>query len=52
MRPKPSKQVYRILLEYANNVTREVTVKAATREVAEKRALKRNPSAVGVKFRG
>ena len=48
LRKKSSKQLYRVVLTFANGVTREVQVKATTREVAENRALKRNPSATGV----
>lgn len=44
-----SKQTpYNITVKFANGMTRTVTVKAASREVAEKRALKRNPSAEGI----
>lgn len=50
MRTKSSKKLYHITLVYSNNVTRTVSVRAGTREVAEKRALKRNPSATGVKY--
>ncbi len=50
MRTKKSKKLFTITLEYANGVTRTVQVRAATREVAENRALKRNPSAKGVKY--
>lgn len=49
MQTKKSKQLFRIELEFPNGVTRTVPVRAVTREVAEKRALKRNPSATGVK---
>ncbi len=49
MRTKKSKQLFTIVLFYENDMTRTVKVRAATREVAEKRALKRNPSAKGVK---
>jgi len=50
MRTKKSKQVFSIVLVYENNMTRTVKVRAASREVAERRALKRNPSAKGVKY--
>jgi hypothetical protein len=50
MRTKRSKQLYTIVLVFENNMTRTVKVRAASREVAEARALKRNPSAKGVKF--
>jgi hypothetical protein len=49
MRTKKSKQVFSIELVFENGLTRTVKVRAATREVAERRALKRNPSAKGVK---
>lgn len=49
MRTKKSQRVYPIELVYPNGVTRTVKVKASTREVAENRALKRNPAATGVK---
>lgn len=48
MRPGPSKQLYTIVVVYANGLTRSVKVKAASREVAERRALKRHSGAVGV----
>jgi hypothetical protein len=49
MRPKPKAKLYNVVLVYANDMTRTVVVKATTREVAENRALKRNPAATGVK---
>lgn len=49
MRTKKSKQLFSIELFYENNMTRTVKVRATSREIAEKRALKRNPNAVGVK---
>lgn len=49
MRQKSTSKQHSITLEFKNGVTRTVKVKAATREVAEERALKRNPSALGVK---
>lgn len=49
MRIKKSKRLYKITLEFHNGVTRDVPVRAVTREIAEKRALKRNPSALRVK---
>lgn len=49
MRTKKSKQLFNIELLYENGMTRTVKVRATTREIAEKRALKRNPSATGVK---
>lgn len=49
MRTKKSKQLFKIVVEFENGMTRTVQVRAASREVAERRALKRNPSAKGVK---
>jgi hypothetical protein len=48
MRIKSSKRMYPIVLKYENGVTRTVKVRAASREVAEDRALKRNRTAIGV----
>lgn len=52
MQVKKSKLLYHITLVYPNGLTRTVPVRAVTREVAEKRALKRNPGATGVKYDG
>ena len=49
MRPKKAQRLYQIVLLYPNNMTRTVHVRAVTREVAERRAMKRNKSAIGVK---
>lgn len=49
MRSKKSKQLYTIVVEFANGVTKTVKVKASSREVAESRALKFHPAAQGVK---
>lgn len=49
MRIKKSKRPFTVVLVFANDVTRSVTVQATSREVAETRALKRNPNATGVK---
>lgn len=49
MQKKKSKQLYRIPLEFPMGVTRTIKVKATDREHAETRALKFNPSAMGVK---
>ena len=48
MRSRSTKRLFTVVLIFANNVTRTVHVKASDREVAENRALKRNPNAVGV----
>jgi hypothetical protein len=49
VRAKKEKKLFHIVLVYENNLTRTVQVKAKDREVAENRALKRNPGAIGVK---
>jgi hypothetical protein len=49
MRTKKSKQLFSIVLIFENEVTRTIKVRATSREIAERRALKRNPSAKGVK---
>jgi len=49
MRPKKAQRLYQIVLLYPNNLERVVKVRATTREVAERRAMKRNTSAIGVK---
>jgi len=48
-RQKKVQKLYTITLEYASGLFRTVQVRASDREVAEKRALKRNPSAIGIK---
>lgn len=45
----PRKRLYNVELVFPNQTTRTVKVKAATQEVAEHRALKRNPAALRVK---
>jgi hypothetical protein len=49
MQSKSSKKPYSIVVEFPNGVTRTVKVKATSREVAEHKALKFNPTAKGVK---
>jgi|tagenome__1003787_1003787.scaffolds.fasta_scaffold20990117_59 hypothetical protein len=49
MRTKKSKRLYTVVLEYANGVTRTVTVRAVTRDIAERRALKFNRGAKRVR---
>lgn len=49
MRPRKSQRLYTVVLTYPNTITKTVQVKAASREVAENRALKHNPNATGVK---
>lgn len=48
MQLQKKSQPYKIILEFPKGITRSIDVKAASREVAEHRALKRNPSATGV----
>lgn len=48
MKTKKKSQLYQITLVYANNMTRRIPVKASSREVAEARALKRNPNAISI----
>jgi hypothetical protein len=45
MQQKAQKKAYCITLVFRNNITREVYVKARSREIAEARALKRNKTA-------
>ena len=49
MRQRKTQRSYQVVLVFANQMTRTVTVKASSREVAENRALKRNKNATGVK---
>lgn len=49
MQTKKVQRLYQITLEFPGGLSRRVPVKASSREVAENRALKRNPSATGVK---
>ena len=51
MKAKKASRVYTLTLVYENNLTRDVKVRASSREVAEKRALKRNPNAIGIQAR-
>ncbi len=48
-RQKKAAKLYTIVLEYAGGLTRSVQVRAADKDTAERRALKRNPSATGIK---
>jgi hypothetical protein len=45
---KQKEQVYRVVLAFPLSVTRSVFVRAKSRETAEKRALRRNPKAIGI----
>jgi hypothetical protein len=49
MRPTKAQRLYQIVLLYPNNMTRTVPVRATSREIAERRAMKRNKSALGVR---
>lgn len=49
MRLTKSKKLYNVVLVFTNDVTRTVQVQASSREIAENRALKRNPNALAVK---
>lgn len=49
MPKQPPKQLHIITLEFQKGATRTVKIKASSLEVAERRALKFNPSAIGVK---
>lgn len=49
MRIKKSKRLYNITVEFENGLTRTVKIRAVTRAIAEKRALKFHPNALGVK---
>lgn len=46
---KSPKRLYSIEVEFAGGLSKIVKVKAVSREKAESRALKFNPSAIGVK---
>lgn len=49
MQAKSPKQLYSITVEFANGVTRNVKIKAVSREKAEQRARKFHPTAKGIK---
>jgi hypothetical protein len=49
MQTRKSKRLYHVTVEFNNGVTRTVKVRAVTREIAEKKALKFHPHAKGVK---
>lgn len=51
MQIRSKQQVYTITLRFPKEVTRDVKVRASSREIAEHRALKRNPNALGIKTR-
>lgn len=48
MQLKKAQRHYQVVLTFPNNMTRTVSVKASGRETAERRAMKRNPTATGV----
>lgn len=49
MQTKKSKRLYHVELEFPNGLTRQVKIRATSREIAENRALKFHPNATGVK---
>jgi|tagenome__1003787_1003787.scaffolds.fasta_scaffold6003017_1 hypothetical protein len=49
MQFKSPKQLYSVVIEFNNGMTKTVRVKAVSREEAEKRALKFNRAAKGIK---
>lgn len=48
MRSPKKQQLFKVALEFPGPITRTIQVKASSREVAERRALKRNPAAIAV----
>lgn len=48
MQIKKSKRLFVIPLKFKGGITRSVNVRAVTREIAEQKAMKRNPNAIGV----
>jgi hypothetical protein len=48
MRIPAKRRPFRIVLQYPSGTTKTVVVKAASRQTAEDRALKRNPNATGI----
>lgn len=48
MRLRKNQKHFIILLEFRHGVTREIHVRASSREIAERRALKHNPEAIKV----
>jgi hypothetical protein len=49
LQTKSKKELYTVVVEFENGKTKDVKVKAVDREAAEARALKFNPSAIGIK---
>lgn len=49
LQTKSKKELYTVVVEFENGKTKTVKVKAVSLEAAETRALKFNPSAIGVK---
>jgi hypothetical protein len=49
MQIKKSKRLYHVVVEFQNGMIRTVKVRAVTREIAERKALKFHPGAIGVK---
>lgn len=48
MQIKKSKRLFVVPLKFKGGITRSVNIRAVTREVAEQKAMKRNPSAIGI----
>lgn len=49
MQIRSPKRLYNVEVEFQNGMTRNVPIKAVSREKAEQRALKFHPSAKGIK---
>jgi hypothetical protein len=49
MRSKTKQQMYRVTLEFVGGIFRTVKAKGSNRQIAEHRALKHHPNAIGVK---
>jgi hypothetical protein len=49
MQIRKNQKHYSIIVVYVNGLTRTIHVKASSREVAERRALKRTPGAIAVR---
>ena len=49
MQIRKSQKHYSIIVVFVNGMTRTIDVKASSREVAERRALKRTPGAIAVR---
>lgn len=49
LQTKSNKKLHQVTVEFKNGSTKTITVKATDQDAANKRALKFNPSAIGVK---